>query len=448
LAHRPLSDGLPEAPYLAARVAFTDVADGLGITRPALYKLWPSQYEFWIDLSRYIAYEVDYSQPDHAMPWNARYVDAPPPPPQTRLTDHEIDRVVATQANTVQDIVLADTWVLIRAASLGYPDVDDLGRIRQQVETRRLDLLDADIASSLPVLGRSAQAHIRRDLVASIWSIADGLSVLNRFIPDCARRVDVDFGHGTQSWTMLALAVRSLYFGFSHPASPGSSTHPSAPIVIADIEAPAQPWSDLQLAALEVAAKLFVDSITDSTSIGDGPNVLRHVTVARLATLAGVSRRTIYNVWPTRAEMMSGLLDDLLEQGRAAQRAVFDATTGRGLGEVTNALVGPPGVAVPVEPVSAFLIELGDDLHRATIATSYRQRIADFVERLDAHLSSTHRRPRPGIELHDLGLLWLCLAEGGRRLRRVSPEKTVMFDVAAETVVHELTVDDVTAPDR
>lgn len=441
LVRTPAIDGMPETPYLVARVAFTAVAEALGITRPALYRLWPSQYDFWVDLARYIAYEIDYSQPDHDMPWNARYTVVEPT--TERFADDEIDGLLSASANAVQDALFANVQILIRAASLGYPDIGDLGHIRRQVETRRIDQFRADVDSSLVVLGRTPGPHGTFDVAASLWCIADGLSVLHPFLGDeCGRRAEVDFGRGPQTWTMLSLTVRALYLGLSAPrAARDDVPELRAPFVV---PVPEHVWSAGQIAALDVATELFADSITDPQPQieQDEVSVLGYVTIARVAALAGVSRRTIYNVWPTREAMMADILEDLLADGRADQRRVLHAENGGELGAMTNDLVGPAGTAPPIDPALAFVIELGDEPHCAAIAASQRALAGDFTARMRLHMASLHRRPRDGITIDDLGLLWMCLVQGGRRLRRVSPETAVAFDVVAETLVHELTIDD------
>ncbi len=220
LAHLPMSDGLPEAPFLAARVSFSDVADALGITRPALYRLWASQYDFWIDLTRYITYEINYAQPDHDMPWNALPAGMRASPP--RLAAREVDEVMSTRTNQVQNIAFDDIRVVIRAASLGYPAVEDLGEIRQHVEAKRLDVFGADLAASMAVIGRHADGQVLLEMAASLWCIAEGLSLLHRLgLERCNRRTTVDFGHGTHTWTLLALATRATYFGFGGPMAEG-----------------------------------------------------------------------------------------------------------------------------------------------------------------------------------------------------------------------------------
>lgn len=432
-----MSDGLPEAPFLAARVAFSDVADALGITRPALYRLWPSQYDFWIDLSRYIAYEVNYSQPDHDMPWNAPPAGAPPSP--LRLAPHEVDAVMSRRTNTTQDIAFADVRVVIRAASLGYPAVADLGEIRRQVEARRLDVFGADLARSLAVIGRATDERSLHLMAASLWCIADGLAVLHRVRPErCGGHSTVDFGHGANSWTLLSLATRALYFGLSAAADTPDELPPRPPPY--EIPAPARSWTPLQLEALDTATRLFVESLADPVAVAEGPNVLGYVTIARVAALAGVSRRTVYNVWPARAAMLSDVLDDLLEDQRRLQRAVLDS--GRDLGSITDTLAGPSGVPGPLDPSLAFLIELGDEAQRVRIADAYWHLATDLTEHLDEHLGSINRSPRAGLTTDDLGLLWLALIQGGRRLRHASPTIDVSFAAAAESLVRELTIDD------
>lgn len=311
LAHQPSSHGWPEAPYLVAGVTFADVASAMSVPRPALYRLWETQYDFWVDLSRYIAYEIDYSQVESELPWNKLHGQSP----QRPVPDvAEADMQMLGYINAVQSIVMNDLRVLIRAASLGYPDISNLGQIRRQVETERLESLGEEITTSwASVSGPMIELANEPKISATIWCIADEISVINRFIPDvCAKHAVVDFGGGENSCTLLALIVRAMCHGFSTPSS-GAVDQPTDRERHA-IPPPDNPWTEAQFAALDTARSLFLDSIADSRTDIERPVVLGYVTVGRVASNASVSRRTIYNVWPTRDEMMSDLLEDLLTQ--------------------------------------------------------------------------------------------------------------------------------------
>lgn len=136
--------------------------------------------------------------------------------------------------------------------------------------------------------------------------------------------------------------------------------------------------------------------------------------------------------------MTSDLLEDMLGDQRQVQRAVLGSDRDRG--SMTGDLVGPSGMRGPVDPSLAFLIELGDKTRHTTIATAYRQLAADLSGHLDKDLRSVCRSPKPGITTDGLGVLWLALVQGGRRLRRASPATNVAFARAIESIVCELTV--------
>ncbi|MAT03580.1 MAG: hypothetical protein CL424_00820 [Acidimicrobiaceae bacterium] len=422
-------------------MTFADVAAATELTRPALYRRWPTQYDFWVDLTRYLAYEVDYSQPEAAMPWNAPQVAEMGARPD-RLAADEVDAAMAPRLNFVHDLVCDDIRVLIRAGALGYPDVVDVGEARQLIEATRLRRLGVDIAESMTRMGRDfASPHANSDIAASMWCVADGLSVLNHFVPDlCGAQTSVDFGHGPEDWSMFGLAGRALYFGFSRPQSIDMPTLPSQLPTSARLE---QPWTNEHIAVLDAAARIFIASITDPGVIGDGPNVLGYVTVARVAALAGVSLRTIYNVWPSRDDMMIDLLDDLLDERLTIYRRAWK-TTDRSrcrLRSATAAVLGPPGTAGSVDPLLAFKIEPGNAAYRDAITRTQRRLVSEVAAHIGQHLASNRRQPRPEVTLDHLALIWTCLTEGARRLRRTSPSVFVDVEAVAATVVHELTVD-------
>ncbi len=429
-------------PYLAAQVSLSDLVDA-GVPRASLYRMWETQYDFWVDLLRYLLLEHDFTQREQELPWRATQRDRPTS--RGRPSPGELDVIVARRLNLLQRVVLADIRVLIRAASLGYPDLADVQIIRRQVEAERLRSLATETcraAAAADLTLPSVDAAI--DVAALHWSIGDGLSVLHHFHPSCAAPVTVDFGHGSIEWSLLALATRAFRSGFSVPVAPGDE-----PIKIETAQAPTgvEPdWTERQIHTLDIATQLFLRTVRDDAarwgSVRPSTAVLAHLTVARLASYAKVTRRTIYNAWPTRSEMLADLLDDLLaDRRREWLGALSQARSASGsltLAPVTDALVrlGSPDA---VDPALAFLIEPHNPAYRRSWKEQFDVLMAALRQHLGIHLRATGRRPRPGITVEHLGILWLCLINGGQRLRRTGGHTTDHFGQAADVIVEELT---------
>ncbi|HQZ32952.1 MAG TPA: TetR/AcrR family transcriptional regulator [Ilumatobacteraceae bacterium] len=436
LAHQPLSDGLPETPYVVAGITFAELSRTAGVPRSTLYRLWETQYDFWIDLSRYIAYEIDYSQRERELPWLERRSTASRRP---ILAADQSDKEMSAQANAVQAIVMDDFRVLIRAAFIGYPDVADLGRVRRHVETSRLESLGEELSLSwIAIGGAMFTVDAETEIAATMWCIADELSVLNRFFPEaCGQLFAVDFGLGEYPWSLLALVLRSLCHGSPATDQPDRTSEREW----YEIPPPDDPWNDAQLTNLGLAMELFVDSITSHHNTVEPPGVLDYVTVARVAAMAGVSRRTIYNVWPTRDEMMSDLLQDLLHDHATVLLAPFDVSPGPvTLGEITASLIGPSNAEPPAEPLLAFMIGVGNERHHSAIRRANQELIAQLAQQIAVWLDSVGRQPRDGIGFEQLAVIWLCLVRGGRRLRRTCPQFTATFETAVEMIMRELSV--------
>ncbi len=443
VAHSAAVNARTDAPFLASRVSFQALADHLGVTRPALYRLWDDQYEFWVDLVRHLAYEHDFSQATDDMPWRAATTR---PPPTTTTDDRSPDQLLADRINPVQDVVFDDLRVLIRAASLGYADLADVGTVRREVESSRLRQLAADIDSWLAARDRVVQApHSALDVAAMAWCVSDGLSVLNHYLPDhCGVLARVDFGSGHADWTLLALTSRALRVGMSKPGTRRPGNHGvTGPVTV---RGPELVWTPAQQEALQAATGLFIDSIVEPSEPNSDPRLLEHLTMARVARAAHVSRRTIYNVWPSRAHMLEDLQADLVaERHRLIAAAIATHRTwdgGLDIARATGHLVGPPHLDPPSDPGLAFLIEPGHERFRGLWQTAFLGTIDLLRDGLESYLDVTRRRPRPGITTDHIALIWGCLIAGGRRLRRTGASSTGAFGDAAEALAHELTVSD------
>lgn len=409
-------------PYLAARVTLGDVASSLDKHRTALYRLWPTQHDFWVDLTLYLTYSNDFRQSQEEMPWAATESALGPVA--------ELDAAGAMESfrrrfNLTQDLVLDDVWILVRGALLGYEDVPGVAQVRREVELARLDDLGAYVGERLALLGLGISAPFtQRDVAAALWCISDGTSIANRFAPDVgATRVMIDDGEGPAGWGLAAYAMRTTLLGTAAPskrtAVPSTGTSRRR-VVVPDL---AKLWTSKQRVVLEAATDLFLRSIGPAAKgVNDRLHVLDHVTIARVARAARVSRQAIYEVWPSEAEMLRELLGELLREKHDELLLTFDEALPPGgspavvLERATRRWLSP---AARPDTTLAFLPESADQ-HVGAILRDAHHRLVDALASRVEDINAG-RPLRSGIDATQIATSWVTMLDGGRRLVRTAP---------------------------
>lgn len=416
-------DGLP---HLASQISINELADALGVTRTALYRRWPTRNDLWVDLMKYVAFQNDFSKTDDDMPW------APPPESlePVDLASPELLEVIRRQFNTSLDLVLNDiTWV-VRSAQLAYPEEGELAHARSQVEQRRLTTLAARIAIGLQRGRRRFRpAYTLYDLTAALWSLGDGLIVRAHWLPEIRDDpVIVDDGNGPLPWTLTGYAFRCMLFEMTEPIDPPGSS----PLITADLSAlkdldTAPPaWTPAQCETLTRATDMLFDRLGTEAPTGHY-TVLPHITIDRVARATGVSRRAVYDVWPTRDAMLIDLLQSLLDAESAdlaerIGRSRAAAGTHPDLAALGQAILTPRSENVPCleQATIAYLSESRRPEIRAILLEHHQRDVAAMVS-LFATLPELDRSPIEAVTIDQLALIWLALEAGGRRLRRAVP---------------------------
>jgi AcrR family transcriptional regulator len=433
--------GRNEVPYLAARVQLADIAAAVGRTRTALYRQWETQHDFWVDLTVYLAYQDDLTQTADDMPWHG----AAQALAGRRVTDDEAVELVRVFGNAGHAQLDDNPWFLVRAGLLGYPDVADLAEVRRQVEQRRIALLAAFAEEVLTSIGRTPDPPFTSDDLATIlWCGADAQRVRRHFLPDHDELwwLRIDEAGGVQDWSLWAFMSRAVLFDLTRPAAAEAGGVRHDPPAMTPIMDPLDRWNALQRQALAAATDVLLADLLASPAAGGAVThdeatadrtgrdlgVLGHVTIARVATAAGVSRRAVYDVWPTRTDM---ILDVLRREVAARRAAMVDAFTRalRAAGEridvpsLIDALVtASTGDRAPAPDIVLAFIPAASDLRvRAIIAAGHDRYLAECADRIELLMHAAGRRLRRGVEREHVALLWLILIEGGRRLRRTNP---------------------------
>jgi len=418
-------------PLIASAVSLHEVARGLGRPRTAMYRLWETQQAFWCDLTEYLVVANDYAPADETMPWRVG-VEAARTPREVASEVLETFRLVA---NFVQDVVFDDVWVLLRAASLGYHDYPRVVALRADVEVRRIN----DMARTIEGIAASVERGFLGplsafDVAALVWAVADGLAVIHAVMPEIDdMTVPIDDGNGPQPWKLLGFACRAIIDQATTHVGGGHADGGHPPVVVDEPVPPPTRWSDEQQEVLALATRIFVERFraggsAEISAYGD-------LTIHRLAREAGVSRRAIYNVWPSVTDLRLDLLVSLLHGRARAHRDVLSRLTRpESFGSLITALLAPPPstTVAPGHAALAFLVDLNNHAVREVFATASR----GLIDETRVWIAANRPPSDGGRRVPDdaLAVLVIALAAGANRLRRTCPAAEVRPHGAVTTV--------------
>ena len=300
--------------------------------------------------------------------------------------------------------------------------------------------VDAVLAS----IGRTPDPPFDADDLATIlWCAADAQRVRRHFLPDHDELwwLRIDEGAGVKDWSLWAFMSRAVLFDLTRAVASDTVDSPHDPPAASPIMDPFDRWNPVQRHTLAAATDLLLsDLLTPATAgapLDDGVSdkrngrdlgVLGHVTIARVATAAGVSRRAVYDVWPTPTEMVLEVLREEVAARRSAMVAAFSRALHAGgdpieVPTLVDALVAAGGNDRPRVPdvVLAFIPAATDPRVRTIIAAGHDRYLSDCADHIERLMRASGRRLRPGVRREHVALLWLNLIEGGRRLRRTNP---------------------------
>ncbi len=205
--------GGADAGLALAHVKLADVADRAGVTKGALYHIWPSQESFWHDL---LVHLIDTNQLFGA--------------DQLAAVGTDLAAAIGTTptlreyGNALFDALSNDPAFFARISLFSYLDDesvrDELDRSFRASVERVMPVLEASVAA----MGRTVvDGASLWDFAVAIAALLDGLCLQYRISPD--RTPDVPLADGAR-WTLFAAAAEALLFGFTQPLDP--STGPEA----------------------------------------------------------------------------------------------------------------------------------------------------------------------------------------------------------------------------
>lgn len=208
-APSPGTDSEPGDVGLAlAHVKLADVAERAGVTKGALYHLWPSQEAYWRDLLDHLLRTNRLVGADHLATIAVDLAQVGGDEPTLR-----------DYANALFDSLREDPAFFARISLFAYLDDE---RVRTQLDE------DFRVATDrvLPVLAEWIRALGRRpkhdtslrDLVVETASLLEGLCLQYRLGAD--RTPDVPLSGGRR-WTLFAAAAEALLFAHTEPGDDG-----------------------------------------------------------------------------------------------------------------------------------------------------------------------------------------------------------------------------------
>lgn len=425
-----IDDSLASFQFLAAGIRLQTVAAVMKRSRTSLYKLWETQNDFHTDLALYLVVHNDYEASSAELPWR-RSVSHPEPPSQVGDVPDPVE-LTRFALGLVQDQILTDPWIAVRAATIGCGNAGELAPIRAAVEQQRIQDLGTTLDAIFPIAGRSLVAPMQpRDLALGFWCLADGFATLARALPRLQDEVvDFDDGQGSRPWGLFAYIARCFL-----DASVVPSETTAASTVAVENEATVtgidRSWTPLQLEALEVGASLFTDRLVASGD-KDGPQDLTglaQVNIANLARDAGVTRRSVYDLWPTSEDLRLDLLRHLLEAETASVATTLErrtrSRTSVAPGVVLGSLVRDvdPRRLSPGEVACTFLLDVHNSSARDILATgsaAMLETVVDAVDRVWPAPASSN--PANGSLVTATAAI--ALSTGATRLLRTCPAAT------------------------
>ncbi|HEU5149547.1 MAG TPA: TetR/AcrR family transcriptional regulator [Iamia sp.] len=424
--------------YLAAAVELADLVERLGRSRSSLYRLWPSQHDFWHDLTLHLVFQNDYLKPDEWLPWDVSKLPVDVAPQRDPAADTELVRVTL---GLIQDWTLQDPWIQVRSALLGYADVPEVAEARRRVEARRIRHLAARTAAVLALSGAGVAAPLQAiDVATGVWCLGDGFAVLNRSRPSIGTRVvELDRGLGPRPWGLFAYAAGHALTAMADPdAGPAVVDPDPGPTPAALYDEVSARWTESQRDALREATALFLERLGPPVPgahaeppAGGEIRSLGHVTVADVARQAGVSRRSVYNHWSSSEDLRLDLLRWLLAAERnryvagldrvvasppRAERARVDAV-------LAALLVHPAPNRIPIPHLPlAFLAEADHPAVRPVLERGHAEMVTAVASRVDRLWPTDRRATGADLDTEDLAVLLLSLVTGANRLRRIVPQ--------------------------
>lgn len=197
------STGRSDPGLALAHVKLADVADRAGVTKGALYHLWPSQESFWHDLLEHLIETNQFFGADRVTAVQAEFEDPARPTPPLREF-----------ANALFDSVCSDPAFFARISLFSYLDDDRVCSELDRSFRESIDVVLPAIEQTITAMGRQMVAGATLwDVAVAIGALLEGLCLQYRVDP--ARAADLT--RGGERWTLFAAAADALIHGYTVP---------------------------------------------------------------------------------------------------------------------------------------------------------------------------------------------------------------------------------------
>ena len=201
--------GGAEPGFALAHVKLADVADRAGVTKGALYHIWPSQEAFWNDLLGYLMDGQQLFGAEHLAAIGEDLAAAAGTSPTLREF-----------GNALFDTLSHDPSFFARVSLFSYLDDD---RVRSELDRSFRDSVERIIPvleSSIRSMGRQViDGATSWDFAVAIAALLDGLCLQYRIDP--ARTPDIPLAAGVR-WSLFAAAADALLDGYTRPRDDGA----------------------------------------------------------------------------------------------------------------------------------------------------------------------------------------------------------------------------------
>lgn len=214
VAESTLSGG--SDPGLAlAHVKLADVAERAGVTKGALYHLWPSQEAYWRELLQHLLDTNRLFGADRIAAISAELIAA-----------RDEQRTLREWANELFESVRDDPAFFARISLFSYLD-DELVRTTLDAEARvAIERLEPVLAAAVSDMGRRPRSTgALTDLAVQLGALLEGLCLKHRVDP--ARTPDLPPLRGRRL-TLFAAGADALLHAFTEPddQAPATARHP------------------------------------------------------------------------------------------------------------------------------------------------------------------------------------------------------------------------------
>lgn len=387
--------------YALAHVRIADVAARAGVSKGALYHIWPQQEAYWTDLLRAVFADMAPFGESYGAWLRSIDTDEPDDTPTIGELFEEIFRARAVSSSVLTLMTLA--------AYRHDASIHDA--VRRQIDTMT-ELYDPMVRDLLAAAGRRLRPDVDpRTLVMVFRAIQDGMVFRRSFSPDLFAPVEVD----GQRIGPFAMTLEALLVHYSEPIDPdGPDEIPLGSI----LGLPLQPSTVQRLRVWRENHAFEPDRTNDDAGaryIAVGLELLNEFTrrepnaltldglgnlrLSDVAEAVGVSKGSLYHIWPSQDLFRVDVLNHLLSSSNDTSAAAL--TTAR----------------VPADPVervmtmSDFAFDLLKDDMRfyARFGFTFMSARPEVAAVLDS----------AEIEIRELyiGFLKEALEEQGRRLR-------------------------------